>query len=163
MLHDTVGVDDLLADELSHVRMNSKERLLYQFKVTLQDVKPAVWRRIQTPARYSFWDLHIAIHDALNAIDRRYQPYAYNQKAAPGASPDAAVAATFSPTPYPPAKTAILTRRSGCYLAGDRGACCFPGGFGNRLSMDRRAAHNRIRVQKLELSVERLLARLGRF
>ena len=36
---------------------------------------------------------HIAIHDALNAIDRRYQPYAYNQKAAPGASPDAAVAA----------------------------------------------------------------------
>src|SRR5690242_10924161 len=36
---------------------------------------------------------HIAIHDALNAIDRRYQPYAYDKKAEPGASPDAAVAA----------------------------------------------------------------------
>lgn len=37
--------------------------------------------------------MHIAIHDALNAIDRRYQPYAYNKKAAPGTSPDAAIAA----------------------------------------------------------------------
>jgi hypothetical protein len=37
--------------------------------------------------------MHIAIHDALNAIDRRYQPYAFDKKAAPGTSPDAAVAA----------------------------------------------------------------------
>ena len=37
--------------------------------------------------------MHIAIHDALNAIDRKYQPYAYDKKADPGASPDAAVAA----------------------------------------------------------------------
>jgi hypothetical protein len=37
--------------------------------------------------------MHIAIHDALNAIDRRYQPHTYSQKADPGTSPDAAVAA----------------------------------------------------------------------
>ena len=37
--------------------------------------------------------MHIAIHDALNAIDRRYQPYAYDKKADPGTSPDAAMAA----------------------------------------------------------------------
>ena len=37
--------------------------------------------------------MHLAIHDALNAIDRKYQPYAYDQKAGPGTSPDAAVAA----------------------------------------------------------------------
>lgn len=37
--------------------------------------------------------MHLAIHDALNAIDRRYQPYAYDTKAEPGTSPDAAVAA----------------------------------------------------------------------
>ena len=37
--------------------------------------------------------MHLAIHDALNAIDRKYQPYAYDQKADPGTSPDAAVAA----------------------------------------------------------------------
>ncbi len=37
--------------------------------------------------------MHVAIHDALNAIDRRYQPYAYDGARAPGASPEAAVAA----------------------------------------------------------------------
>jgi hypothetical protein len=35
---------------------------------------------------------HVAIHDALNAIDRRYKPYAFDGKADPGASPEAAVA-----------------------------------------------------------------------
>src|SRR4051794_24767570 len=37
--------------------------------------------------------MHIAIHDALNAIDRKYQPYVFDKKADPGTSPDAAVAA----------------------------------------------------------------------
>ena len=36
---------------------------------------------------------HVAIHDALNGIDRRSRPYAVDLPAAPGASPDAAVAA----------------------------------------------------------------------
>src|SRR5215469_2729457 len=36
--------------------------------------------------------MHVAIHDALNAIDRKYQSYAYDKKADPGTSPDAAVA-----------------------------------------------------------------------
>jgi len=36
---------------------------------------------------------HLAIHDALNAIDRRSRPYAFKATAKPGASPDAAVAA----------------------------------------------------------------------
>lgn len=36
--------------------------------------------------------MHVAVHDALNAIDRRYQPYALDADA-PGASPEAAVAA----------------------------------------------------------------------
>ena len=35
---------------------------------------------------------HAAIHDALNAIDRRYSPYALNSLLVPGASPEAAVA-----------------------------------------------------------------------
>ncbi len=37
--------------------------------------------------------MHVAIHDALNAIDRRSQPYAFDAQAPAGASPDAAVAA----------------------------------------------------------------------
>ncbi len=36
---------------------------------------------------------HAAIHDALNAIDRRYKPYALDMHGNPGASPAAAVAA----------------------------------------------------------------------
>jgi hypothetical protein len=36
---------------------------------------------------------HVAIHDALNAIDRRSDPYVYDARAQRGASPDAAVAA----------------------------------------------------------------------
>src|SRR5438034_4468698 len=36
--------------------------------------------------------MHVAIHDALNAIDRRSRPYTFDRQAAPGASPEAAVA-----------------------------------------------------------------------
>jgi len=36
---------------------------------------------------------HLAMHDALNAIDRRYNPYVYDAVAPRGASPDAALAA----------------------------------------------------------------------
>jgi hypothetical protein len=37
--------------------------------------------------------MHIAIYDALNAIDRKSQPHTFDRKADPGTSPDAAVAA----------------------------------------------------------------------
>ncbi len=38
---------------------------------------------------------HLATHDALNAIDRRYQPYLYDRRAEPGAAAEAAVAAAM--------------------------------------------------------------------
>ena len=37
--------------------------------------------------------MHVAIHDALNAIDRRFRPYVYTARGPSGASADAAVAA----------------------------------------------------------------------
>jgi hypothetical protein len=37
--------------------------------------------------------MHIAVHDALNAIERRSRPYAFDAHASSGTSPDAAVAA----------------------------------------------------------------------
>src|SRR5215471_9067669 len=37
--------------------------------------------------------MHIAVHDALNAIDRKFQPYAFDKRVEPGASHEAAVAA----------------------------------------------------------------------
>jgi len=38
---------------------------LMQFKITLNYVSPKVWRRIQVPETYTFWDLHCAIQDAV--------------------------------------------------------------------------------------------------
>jgi hypothetical protein len=37
--------------------------------------------------------MHLAVHDALNAIERRYEPYLYEGRAETGAAPSAAVAA----------------------------------------------------------------------
>jgi hypothetical protein len=40
-----------------------------QFKITLRGVKPPIWRRVQVPEDYSFWDLHVAILSALDGWD----------------------------------------------------------------------------------------------
>jgi len=44
-------------------------QLVYQFKVSLQEIEPTIWRRLQVPAKYSFWDLHVAIQDAMGWLD----------------------------------------------------------------------------------------------
>lgn len=46
----------------------------------------------------TFAIVHVAIHDALNAIDRRNGPYTFEMRAAQGASPAAAVAAAARDT-----------------------------------------------------------------
>jgi hypothetical protein len=47
----------------------SKTSQVYQFKVTLLGIEPEIWRRIQVPARYSFWALHVAIQDSMGWLD----------------------------------------------------------------------------------------------
>ena len=42
---------------------------VYQFKITLDEIEPPVWRRIQVPGSYTFWDLHVAIQDAMGWLD----------------------------------------------------------------------------------------------
>ncbi len=42
---------------------------IYQFKITLLETDPPVWRTIQVPGCYSFWDLHCAITDAFGWLD----------------------------------------------------------------------------------------------
>ena len=43
--------------------------LMLQYLVVLAGTNPLVWRRIQVPATYSFWDLHVAIQDAMGWLD----------------------------------------------------------------------------------------------
>ncbi|GAB6887558.1 plasmid pRiA4b ORF-3 family protein [Desulfothermus okinawensis JCM 13304] len=42
---------------------------MYQFKITLKGIRPPIWRRIQVPETYTFWDLHVAIQDAMGWED----------------------------------------------------------------------------------------------
>jgi hypothetical protein len=46
-----------------------QRRSTFQFRVQLRDVAPAIWRRIEVPAKYTFWDLHVAIQDAMGWLD----------------------------------------------------------------------------------------------
>lgn len=40
-----------------------------QFLIVLSKTDPLIWRRIQVPETYSFWDLHVAIQDAMGWQD----------------------------------------------------------------------------------------------
>ena len=40
-----------------------------QFKCTLLHTKPPVWRRVHVPESYTFYDLHVAVQDAMNWLD----------------------------------------------------------------------------------------------
>jgi len=48
--------------------MDTKRGIL-KFRVTLAEVEPLVWRRIEVPASYTFWDLHVAVQDAMGWLD----------------------------------------------------------------------------------------------
>ena len=69
--------------------------------------------------------VQIAVHDALNAIESRYARYAWNGRAARGASPDAAVAAAsrqtllilLAPLPDSPAKAAAIASVEAAFVA----------------------------------------------
>ncbi|MBW2053618.1 MAG: plasmid pRiA4b ORF-3 family protein [Deltaproteobacteria bacterium] len=49
--------------------METDNSQVYQFKVTLNETRPPIWRRIQVPAEYTFWALHVAIQDAMGWFD----------------------------------------------------------------------------------------------
>jgi len=57
---------------------------VYQFKITLKDSKPPIWRRIQVPESYSFWDLHVAIQDAMGWMDYHLHLFTIPSAGSPG-------------------------------------------------------------------------------
>lgn len=49
--------------------MKKEGSKIYQFKITLQDIEPPIWRRIQVPISYTFWDLHVVIQNSMKWFD----------------------------------------------------------------------------------------------
>ena len=43
--------------------------VIFQFRINLLETDPQVWRRIQVGADATFWDLHVAIQDAMGWLD----------------------------------------------------------------------------------------------
>ena len=43
--------------------------LMLQYLVVLAGTDPLVWRRVRVPAAYTFWDLHVALQDAMGWLD----------------------------------------------------------------------------------------------
>ncbi len=50
-------------------------KTVFQFKITLIDTEPPVWRRIQVPGSYTFYDLHVAIQNAMGWTDSHLHAY----------------------------------------------------------------------------------------
>jgi len=42
---------------------------IYKLKIFLKGVEQPIWRRIQVPGNYTFWDLHIAIQHSMGWYD----------------------------------------------------------------------------------------------
>ncbi|MGQ0654682.1 MAG: plasmid pRiA4b ORF-3 family protein [Betaproteobacteria bacterium] len=43
--------------------------MIHQYKISLRYISPTIWRRIQVPGGYTFWDLHVAIQDSMGWLD----------------------------------------------------------------------------------------------
>ncbi len=46
-----------------------------QFRIELIDAPQPIWRSIQVPGKYTFWDLHVAIQDAMGWEDRHLHEF----------------------------------------------------------------------------------------
>jgi len=55
--------------------MKKKFENVYQFKITLDDIKPKIWRRIQVPETYTFEELHRVIQKAMGWFDYHLHEY----------------------------------------------------------------------------------------
>lgn len=63
----------------------SASGVIYELKITLKGIRPPIWRRIQVPADHTFWDLHVAIQDAMGWLD--YHLHAFRIPGSHGSRP----------------------------------------------------------------------------
>jgi len=50
-------------------KRSARPELVHRFLIVLTGTDPVIWRRIEVPETYSFWDLHVAIQDAMGWMD----------------------------------------------------------------------------------------------
>ena len=65
------------------------ESQVYRFRIQLDGIAPPVWRTIELPETYTFWDLHVAVQDAMGWQD--YHLHEFQMRGPPkiaGASGD---------------------------------------------------------------------------
>lgn len=53
--------------------------MIHRYKVTLRGIFPAIWRRLEVPASYTFWDLHVAIQDSMGWLDYHLHAFRFPQ------------------------------------------------------------------------------------
>lgn len=46
-----------------------------RFRIQLLDIEPPIWRRLEVPETYTFWDLHVAIQDVMGWQDRHVHAF----------------------------------------------------------------------------------------
>jgi hypothetical protein len=61
-------------------RLKQKSKVLFQFRITLQMDDPQTWRVIQVPEEYTFWELHVAIQDAMGWHDYHLHEFRHEQR-----------------------------------------------------------------------------------
>ncbi len=52
------------------------KKIAYRFRIELLAIEPLIWRLIEVPSIYTFWDLHVAIQDAMGWLD--YHLHSFN-------------------------------------------------------------------------------------
>jgi hypothetical protein len=75
IIEERQGVSMTTTDGRSPLRRGGREMiipmhaLVLRFRIELQESDPLVWREIEVPGNYTFWDLHVAIQDAMGWLD----------------------------------------------------------------------------------------------
>jgi len=69
----TIRIEHVLGDQTIIQKLTIPRRRpftnIFQFKCTLLGTKPLVWRRLQVPESFTFYDLHVAVQDSMDWLD----------------------------------------------------------------------------------------------
>ncbi len=73
---DLEDPESIFAEEPPALDRNFKK--VYRFRITLEETVPSIWRRIEVPENYTFWDLHVAIQDSMGWMDNHLHRFEIN-------------------------------------------------------------------------------------